>query len=320
MPSETPRNRTPRGADAEGRRDRRRLGFTVLEMLVTTGIIGLLLALLLPAVQSAREAARQTTCRSHLHQIGVAVHAFHATHGRLPRPRFAAFDILPQLGFGVLFQQLDIHPGVASVTDPPGVSVYHCPNDSWARLPERNVSYRLNSGIGSRPESKWGFKSNWVGYSDARTFADVRDGLSTTAMFAERLLSPAHYSGITNEQARGIPERATWIVAPNLPDDPDALRKACLDPQFWIQQMARTAYILGRYGELSMYGHVMAPNEPSFVTGFTDVAIAATSAHPGGVHLLLADGAVRFVHDQVDLTFWRALGTIAGQDSFGGFE
>jgi len=114
-----------------------RVGFTLVELLVVIAIIGILIAMLLPAVQAAREAARRLQCSNHLKQIGIAIHNFHNTHDKIPPSRFRGQTgswcngLWPFIEEGVInstwdyskryFDQL---PGVMQ-TD---VAVYYCPS------------------------------------------------------------------------------------------------------------------------------------------------------------------------------------------------
>lgn len=115
---------------------RSRTGFTLIELLVVMAIIGVLVALLLPAVQSSREAARRTQCRNNLKQIGIAIHNFHEKYGFLPPSRNYdhytswAFLILPGMEKVNLFDSWDptlkyyYQPDEARLTAIPG---YMCP-------------------------------------------------------------------------------------------------------------------------------------------------------------------------------------------------
>jgi prepilin-type processing-associated H-X9-DG protein len=116
--------------------------FTVLELLIVVGVIGLLLALLLPALMSAREAARRTTCASHLRQIGAAIHEYHDQAKRLPAawrpakndPRFAygwAAQILSNLEQSNFGRQLRLDRRPDATLDPaaPSLAVLLCPSD-----------------------------------------------------------------------------------------------------------------------------------------------------------------------------------------------
>ena len=124
----------------------RRRGFTLVELLVVIAIIGVLVALLLPAVQSAREAARRMQCTNHLKQFGLAIHTFHDVQNNLPPARYRdnypswfAF-ILPQLESGAAYDLWDLD---RSYYDPVNEDaqrfaspIFLCPSRDARRLSE----------------------------------------------------------------------------------------------------------------------------------------------------------------------------------------
>lgn len=134
---------------------RQKKGFTLVELLVVIAIIGILIALLLPAVQAAREAARRSQCVNNLKQIGLAVHNYHDTHGYLPAGAYwynnnqsdqrnrgsILIRLLPYIEQQALYEMFDLNFNPAHQTDPGGtplvqfrVPTYICPSDTNSEL------------------------------------------------------------------------------------------------------------------------------------------------------------------------------------------
>ena len=135
----------------------RRGGFTLVELLVVIAIIGILVALLLPAVQAAREASRRTECANHLKQIGVAMHNYHDTHKRLPygSPGCCTLPggtwpalLLPFIERQSLYDQIDFNKTPKDPVNAQAVAqvipTYICPSDGVSRGPVFTDRYGHN--------------------------------------------------------------------------------------------------------------------------------------------------------------------------------
>lgn len=289
---------------SSGCRNLKRRGFTLVEVLVAIAVISLLIALTLPAVQSARESARQVMCRNHLHQIILAVHNYEASHQ----------SYVGGKGEGQWTDQLLPYIEQRDPFSP--TSTYACPSDSLATgvINSANyqqsvcstVSYTICGGL---------YHGRDDGYRYARSSRDVTDGLSQTVAFSEHLPLPFGYSipqtpGVDLELDRR--RRVHLMGSPmNLPEFFDE----CLNPSNPLQA--------GYFAGFIVHNHVMTPNRPTcdFSVGRQPGSTAppdcwtATSKHPNGVHIALADGAIKFVSDSVSREIWWAIGTKAGGES-----
>jgi prepilin-type N-terminal cleavage/methylation domain-containing protein/prepilin-type processing-associated H-X9-DG protein len=312
-------------------------GFTLIELLVVLAIIGVLVALLLPAVQSARESARRTQCVNNLKQIGIAMHSYHDAIGCLPMGSYwqecndgvwigtmtPMLSILGQLEQGPLFNEcnfeipiinIDLNNGQPCVAGGDGnatvramkLSVYLCPSnpDLQARL-----SYRVVTGsspffaTGSNP---WDVEESLepdglFSFYSCKTLTEIHDGTSTTAMASERLVGAgAGYLG----RARVVPTDASAMVTGAACDG--------MKPNVTNQGYA----IVSTW---SMIPFFRPPNDQRLACihdGGTTVNSLGqidgpSSLHGGGVNVLFADGTVKFIRDSIDVQTLHALATIA---------
>lgn len=280
-----------RGIDP--RRGATRSGFTLVEAVVVLAVFTLLLALLLPSVQSARQAARRTQCTSHLHQIIVSAHNYESMYGVFPGSALLAGgqwqkQLLPFLG---QFNQPDAW----------AVPIYHCPSDPAA-------GYMVNDGLWPKDINGFARAAPWE-FVAAR---DISDGLSATAAFADKLKLP--------------PEIADRVFPPGAYPD-DWIRRIRItstylgDIDAFAVECRNNALPPPTGGHIVWgYNHIMTPNQNSCFNGprtdprSDEWAITATSAHTGGVNVAYADGSVRFTQDAIDPLVWRALGTRNGNE------
>ena len=344
----------------------RRRGFTLIELLVTISIIALLIALLLPAVQSAREAARRAQCVNNLKQIGLGLHSYHDVHGSLPRGRAyipepgktgsqSSCDslitdksflvgILPFVEQGAVYNSVNQLTTIYSKDNRTilavAIGIYACPSDGDSGRPREGYSLAnvldgagiLNNPMQLTSTSYAGVRGSTVtsafpdpalncqispiAASEANgiitdlspiAFASVSDGLSFTMMAAEKSVASLRaFERPLQPRSQNFFEQSGWWFSGNNGDTlittfypPNAYRKLSIGvPESWLW--------------------------------------SASSQHPGGVNVLIADGSVRFIKDTIQSReldpfqatpivasvpgAWQALGTRNGGEAVGAGE
>jgi prepilin-type N-terminal cleavage/methylation domain-containing protein/prepilin-type processing-associated H-X9-DG protein len=312
---------------------RTREAFTLIELLVVIAIIGILIALLLPAVQSAREAARRMQCMNGLKQMALAMANYESQLGALPlgvvsRPvttgwpgHTAQTQLLPFLEEGTRLDQYDFD--LRNIFAPnrqiiaKQISIYNCPSDPNTGGEQTEVTYGRSNFVVSfgtdrmvenaggvhipGSESRSGIDVSTDGAFQidiSRELRDFTDGTSSSALLSEVRAGPDRVEG-GDMDARGL-----WGI-----------------------------YHMGAFA----YTHLNTPNTsvgdamwqgsykrcleaPGMPCDFSSSSMldthhaAARSYHPGGVHVAFADGHVSFVTDSIDALAWHALGSINGNE------
>ena len=304
-------------------------GLTLIELLVTISILGILIGLLLPAVQGAREAARRVSCASNLKQLALALQGYAADWNgfpiatslrRIPGTGGRGNSISPQTLLLPHLEQALVYHGINF--DVPGltlreidpanttvtatrVSVFLCPSDGGVGNFPGPISYRANTGTCSRCndyDNGCFTTRRWV------PLADVSDGLSNTLAFSEK---PIGFG------AAGRPRAfADWIAVDSSP--------ASNSPEGWLSLCALQTDLSAADGDSggswlpagAIYTHFYIAGTPN--TRIPDCGswqfngegtFSARSYHPGGVNAAMADGSIRWVVSGIAVGTWRALGT-----------
>jgi prepilin-type N-terminal cleavage/methylation domain-containing protein len=277
----------------------RQRAFTLVELLVVIAIIGVLVALLLPAVQAAREAARRTSCASNLRQIGMAMHNYHDTSQAFPigitnpTPNATAVAnnnwtwparILPYIEQNGLYQQLNVGTGTVPLpgtTSPltalvmTPIKTFTCASDPGNPKQFNNFlqGYPKLNFVAAKPMVMWRDWTSDTGFANKSTrMVDVTDGTSSTFLVGERavamLTSFISMGGIWPTQVGSNNAYTFDANPPNQSYPASALTAA--------GQCCNSA------------------NDPNNIRG------SATSMHPSGLQFCLVDGSVRFISNNID--------------------
>lgn len=286
---------------------RRERAFTLVELLVVIAIIGILVALLLPAIQAAREAARRTECNNNLKQIGIGLQNYHDTFGVLPPGGFSGGNqlswnvlILPFIEMSALYDEVNVnatgYDSADNIADEM-IDGYICPSapgSIWMQNGSTTLYTTHYYGImGPKGTNAAGGTYSYTntgvhgGYAlqgvltrqTPHALADVLDGTSNTFLTGEISWVKTE-SGVNNTGYR------KWT------------RGAASD------HVASAKNV--------QYGIRVRPYGSGFST-FNDISFG--SQHPGGCLFVLCDGAVKFVSEDVDMATYKATASRDGGET-----
>ena len=327
-----------------------RAAFTLIELLVVTGMIALLAALLLPAVQASREAARRAQCQNNLHQIGLALHSYHGVNGCFPLASIPLFPQNPYYGgfYSVqsrLLPYLDMMPlyntvNFSSGTWPPdgvgggavlpwyvsinhindtamttNVSLFLCPSDA-SDFSQNGNNYRGCQGVGPDYLTSPEFPDSGNGIFPLFgpvSIPMIPDGLSHTVAFSER---------VRGSGTGGFDPSKDVFALASTPPTADAALTACrieaqaANVNTAYRESGKWWFFTGM--ERTLFNSAQVPNgkiPDCLQASWPGIGMAtARSHHNGGVNALFGDGSTRFVSESIAQAVWRALGTRNGRE------
>ncbi len=329
--------------------DQRYNGFTLVELLVSIAIIGMLIALLLPAVQAAREAARRTQCVNHLKQLGLALHNFEAARQTFPAgylsdrvtdpsPDPVTWDAAPGWGWGALllpYLEQAALQSQASLDQPlwkpqyeqlvkTTLPVFLCPsatggNDPFVVVDEsgspltkegRHIELAHSHYVASHgQESCWGDMSGPAGDFDGDVSRLADGPFYRNSQVKIKNVTDGLSNTVFLGEHTSLLSDKTWVGAV-----PGAFVHPKLDSPDNAPESAATlvfAHSGPAAGETDALGNpiIHPPNFPTLHV------CQMQSEHPGGANLMMGDASVQFVADGVHLETYAAMTSIAEEEA-----
>ncbi len=300
-----------------------RRGFTIVELLVVIGIIGVLVALLLPAISAARESARATTCKNNLRQLAVAVDLFYTANKHYPTGQFlgtygkgpdsTAWSWLARtLPF---IERTDLYKagGLPTTTLRASnildrrIDLLRCPTDPGiAPEPSKDRGDLGDFAVGlSNYKAVTG--SNW-GWDETLKTHDIRTDWANPGTIGSQD-GQNHGDGVFCRSDVSHPRRKseindglarTLLIGESLPN---ADRYGCS----W-------GYSNGAYGTCAIPPNVIPKAGSDYTPLWWPNVLSFRSAHSGGLHFAFADAHVAFISDAIDLKVYHALATVRGNE------
>lgn len=331
----------------------RKSGFTLIELLVVIAIIGVLVALLLPSVQQAREAARRTQCRNNLKQIGLALHNYHSSFRLFPpgyvdrngNPNLTPDNdlgpgwgwttfLLPFMDQSTIYNQINFNVGVGlgvnAQLSRTSLTALQCPSDP---LQQSFLVYDVNHNpLTTVAHSNYIGCVGWLECFNGATgnpqpnqgddgITGGTYGLAGVGVFYRN--SSISVANITDGTSNTIisGERSsnhspsTWTGAITGGQCPAWM---AVTPPSPYSAPPGPAYDNADWGEAFVLGHCNKTHLPNADFPIYDPD-TFYSYHVGGCHFLMADGSVRFISSYVDGSTYQHLATIAGGEIIGEF-